>query len=157
MISGRRNDAPALGAGSVDPGAQRLAFCAANDHRGRSAAGAAWVSKPSAMRDRRRHRLVEVAMRVDAARRDDAACRVDLAHAGSQPDNELRLPLMPMSASKVSLPSPPGVAHHQVETAHGWPRRRDGVGLVHFHDNFVHGFRFARNADFNLACTGCAG
>ena len=37
------------------------------------------VSKSSAMRSRRRHRLVEVAVGVDAARRDDAAGGVDLA------------------------------------------------------------------------------
>ena len=69
-------------------GAQRLALVLRSErnHRGGAAAGRAARAAVEVIghAQRRRHRLVEVAVRIDAARRDDPAGGVDLALAGRQ-------------------------------------------------------------------------
>ena len=84
------------------------------------------LSKSSAMRTGGLHRLVEVAVRVDAARRDDAAGGVDLARPGRQSAcAELRdaAARMPMSASNVSL----AVATRALRTTRSNARAFDGI------------------------------
>jgi hypothetical protein len=113
-------------------GAQRLALDLRRErnHRGGAAAsGGARAAVEVVGHSRgRRHRLVEVAVRIDTARRHDPAGGVDLALAGRQSLAELHdasADDADVGIEGIARGGHAGVAHHQVEIAHCQAPRAD--------------------------------